>query len=201
MFEIDEILIDPSVPSLRFRCDLKGCRGACCTLPGGKGAPLLDEELEELRKAVPVVRKYLSEEHLAAIDQHGFVGGGPGEFVTTCVGQRACVFVTYEEGIAKCSLEKANFNGELSWRKPLSCHLFPLRVDRGLRDYLRFESLAQCQPALEHGQETDTSLSKFLKDALIRAYGSGWYRRFARLCRRQQSAENIPLMESGRVNA
>lgn len=199
MHTIDEILIDPSIPSMRFRCDLKRCKGACCTIPGGKGAPLLDEELEELRKAVPVVRKYLSEEHLAVIDQQGFVEGGPGEFVTTCVRQRACVFVAYEEGIAKCSLEKAYFNGEISWRKPLSCHLFPLRVDRGLRDYLRFEYLPQCQPALEHGRETDTSLSKFLKDALTRAYGTDWYRRFAKLCRQKMPAEDIPSGKSGRV--
>ncbi len=161
---------------------------------------MLDEEVDELTKALPVVRKYLSSEHIAAIERSGVVEGEPGEFVTACVEQRACVFVTYDDGIAKCSIERAYFNGELSWRKPLSCHLFPLRIDRGLRNQVRFEYFSECQPALEHGQETNTPLSLFVKDALIRAYGAAWYQKLLNLFRSTQSAKSMAAVESGRGN-
>jgi len=187
MIEIQDIVVDPVIPTLRFRCDVKRCKGACCTIPGGRGAPLLDEEIAEIDKVYPVVRKYLSEEHRDIIKDQGMVEGQSGDFVTTCVEGKACVFVTYEDGIARCAIEKAYLNGEITWRKPLSCHLFPIRIDRGLQGQrLRYEHLDDCAPGLEKGSQTDVSLPAFARDALIRAYGQEWYDRFLVYCRSVQ---------------
>lgn len=182
MFQIANITIDPALLSLRFRCDLKRCKGACCTIPGGRGAPLLDNEIDELGKALPHVRQYLSSDNIRVIDQRGFFEGPPGDYATTCVERKACVFVMMENGIAKCSLEHAFLRGEIPWRKPLSCHLFPIRIDRDGNNHIRFEHLEHCEPAHEHGTSTGTHVSDFLREALVRAYGPEWTQRFIDLC-------------------
>ncbi len=191
VFEIQEIAVDPVLPTLRFQCDLKRCKGACCTLPGGQGAPLLDEEIEEIHRAFPVVRKYLSAEHLSVIERDGLFEGSSGDFVTTCVDTRACVFVVVEDGVAKCSFEKAFLNGETDWRKPLSCHLFPIRIDRGMTERIRYEVLPECQPALASGSSNDTLLIDFVAPALKRAFGESWFHQFKEGCStHQRSDEN-----------
>ncbi len=151
-------------------------------MPGPRGAPLTQDEVGELERSFPVIRKYLGQDHLRAIDEHGLVDRSFGEITTTCFEHRACVFVTYENGIAQCSFEKAFFKGEIQWRKPLSCHLFPIRVDHGFNDYLRYESIPECNAALERGERENIELADFLKDSLVRAYGDSWYRDFRKLC-------------------
>ncbi|MEX2089572.1 MAG: DUF3109 family protein [Bacteroidota bacterium] len=183
---VPDILIDSAIPATRFACDLRQCKGACCTMPGHRGAPLMDAEVEEIRKALPVVLRYIPTEHREQIERDGFLQGTQGDWTTACINKRACVFVFQEDGIAHCSFEKAFHNGEISWRKPISCHLFPIRVDNGLQERLRFESLAECQPALERGMREGISLAAFLKDSLTRAYGAEWYEEFLRHCREKQ---------------
>ena len=184
MNENQDIVVDPVIPTLRFRCDVKRCKGACCTIPGGRGAPLLDEEIAEIHRVYPIVRKYLSKEHRDVIEKDGMFEGRSGDFVTTCVGRKACVFVTFEDGIARCAIEKAYLNGEVAWRKPLSCHLFPIRIDRGVQGQrLRYEYLDDCAPGLENGSQTNVALPVFARDALVRAYGQEWYDRFLASCR------------------
>lgn len=182
MFSIHDTKIDPSIAGLRFACNLSRCKGACCTMPGPRGAPLTENEVGEIEKAFPLIKKYLGEDHVKSIDERGLVDRSFGEITTTCFDHRACVFVTYENGIAKCSFEKAFFNNEIGWRKPLSCHLFPIRVDRGFNDYLRYESIPECAPALERGETENIELADFLKEALIRAYDESWYEEFRRTC-------------------
>jgi hypothetical protein len=181
--EIQDIAIDPVIPGLRFRCNVNRCKGACCTIPGGRGAPLLDSEVTEIQGAFPAVRKHLSERHLQVIEERGMFEGEAGNLVTTCVDNEACVFVTYERDIARCSFEKAFLAGEIGWRKPLSCHLFPIRIDRGLQEQIRFEYLEHCRHALDEGAAVNMLFSDFAGDALIRAYGEEWYRRFREYCR------------------
>jgi hypothetical protein len=179
MFLIKETMVDGQIATMKFSCDLGRCKGACCTLQGGRGAPLLDHERDEIRTAYPVVAKYLNPEHLQAIAARGLYEGRAGSYTTACVNDRACVFVTYEDGIARCSFEKAFLNKEISWRKPVSCHLFPIRVDQGPRERLRFEFLAECAPALERGEREGTHLSDYLREALTRVYGPEWYKEFS----------------------
>ncbi|HLF20017.1 MAG TPA: DUF3109 family protein, partial [Bacteroidota bacterium] len=171
--------------------DLNACKGACCTLPGGRGAPLLDSEINEIQKAFPLIQKYLGPDHRHRIEEKGLFEGSDGDYTTPCYKNRACVFVTYEQGIAKCSFEKSFMNGEISWRKPLSCHLFPIRVERGTQDKLRFEFISECIPALDKGNLEDTYLSDFLKEALVRAYGELWYENFLELCDAARSGQTV----------
>ena len=180
---LDQFLIDPGIPKARFACDLGRCKGACCTMPGQRGAPLLDEEIEEIEKAYPVVQKYLSFRHKDTIEERGLVQGRKGDHTTQVVDRNACVFANFEGAIAKCSFEKAYLNGEISWRKPISCHLFPIRVSPGLPTKLRYEEIAECRPAIERGETSQMPLSEFLQTALTRAYGETWYEEFTAYCR------------------
>jgi hypothetical protein len=182
MREIHKTVIDDSVTKLKFACDISTCKGACCTLAGGTGAPLLDEEIEQLERSFPVVKQSLPAEHLEAISRFGLYEGRPGRYATMCYNNRACVFVTYEEGIARCSVEKAFLDGKLQWRKPVSCHLFPIRVDHGAKDLLRYERIPECSPALCRGENEQIYLSSFLKEPLIRSFGFAWYADFQTMC-------------------
>ena len=182
MLSVRNTPIDPTIAEVKFSCDLAQCKGACCTMPGPKGAPLTEEESKEIEKAFPVIKKYLSEEHLDAIDEFGLVERSWGGITTPCFEHRACVFVTYERGIAKCSFETAYYKNEIAWRKPLSCHLFPIRVDHGFTDYLRYETIPECSPALKRGNAENSYLSDFLKDSLVRLHSEAWYSEFQKAC-------------------
>ncbi len=186
---IGKTLIDGQIPGVRFACDLAKCKGACCTMPGYRGAPLLDSELEEIEKAYPVIRKYLSYGHRDVIEERGLFQGRRGDHATQVVEGRACVFVIFEDGIAKCAFEKGFLGDEISWRKPISCHLFPIRVETGLPERLRYEHISQCEPALERGEREKIPLVDFLKSPLIRAYGEEWYAEFLEYCRGKKETD------------
>jgi len=190
MISIDNIQIDESLPRIKFACNVSACRGACCTLPGGLGAPLLDEELAEIDKALPLVEAILPMKHREVIYQYGKYEGTSGSYTTRCINHGACVFVLYENGIAKCAFEKAYFEHTLAWRKPISCQLFPLRADSGWTRQLRYEQISECNPAIDHGVEQNIFLNDFLKDALIRAYGERWYQQFKEVCEWHRSQGN-----------
>jgi hypothetical protein len=177
------------IAGVRFVCDLARCKGACCTMPGARGAPLRERELVEIEKAYPTVRKYLSFRHKDAIEERGLVQGRKGDYTTQVVQNQACVFALFEEGIAKCAFEKAYLNNEIGWRKPISCHLFPIRVTPGVPDLLRFESIAECKPAIERGSSDNLWLSEFLRDSLTRVYGETWYEEFKKYCETRRNGE------------
>ena len=179
---LERFLIDENIPKTEFACDLGQCKGACCTMPGTRGAPLLDQELEEIEKAYPVVRKYLSFRHKDMIDERGFSQGRRGEYTTQVVDGKACVFATFENEIAQCAFEKAYIDHGISWRKPLSCHLFPIRVAAGVLEHLRFEYMAECRPAVERGKRENILLWQFLRTSLVRAYGEEWFEEFSAYC-------------------
>ncbi len=176
------IRVDAQVSHLRFACDLAACKGACCTIPGGTGAPLLADEREQIKQAYSSVSRYLPEAHRAVIEREGLIAGSLEDPVTPCFDDRACVYVMYESGMAKCAFEWAYLREEISWRKPLSCHLFPLRTDGGYDRRLRYEQILECQPALRRGRSENIPLWQFLKEPLIRAYGGEWYQRLVSLC-------------------
>lgn len=188
MFIIGEAIVDRSVANARFACDLGQCKGACCTLSGGRGAPLEDSELDDLRKAYKGARKYIPDSHLKVIERDGFFEGVPGSFATTCVENRACVFVYYEDGIARCAIERAYLNGESAWRKPISCHLFPIRVTTQIGTHVKYEQIAECAAGRARGSETGVPLADFLRDALIRKFGEEWYEQFHESCAMKQKA-------------
>ena len=182
MIEIQKTLVEDNIQGIKFACDTSACKGACCTLQGGQGAPLLDEELEWIKHSFPIIKSYLSQAHLDTIMQSGLFEGEPNAYTTMCFDNRACVFVHYDEGIARCAFEKAFFDGKIKWRKPISCHLFPIRIDRGFTRRLRYERISECNPALENGRQENIFLSNFLKEPLVRAFGSAWYEEFLFNC-------------------
>lgn len=186
MLGIEQAIIDDAIPQIKFACDLSACKGACCTLSGGTGAPLLDDEVEQIEHAFPIVKSSLPKEHLESIAQFGLYEGRSGSYTTICCNNHACVFVLYENGIARCAFEKAFREGKLKWKKPISCHLFPIRASRGVPRRLRYERIAECNSALDRGENEKIFLCNFLKEPLIRAFGLAWYEEFQLTCDRKR---------------
>jgi len=182
MFEIGEAVIDDDAGRVSFCCDLPFCYGACCTLPGGRGAPLEDDEVLEIEKAYPVARQFLGERSIRAIASAGLTEGVNGDFTTPCLGGEECVFVYFERGIARCSFERAFEHGLTDWRKPLSCHLFPLRIRQLGKDVIRYEMIDECAPGRRKGETEKIPLREFLREPLVRRYGEAWYRKFIGYC-------------------
>jgi hypothetical protein len=178
MIVIGEAVVDDAVTSAHFCCDVSTCHGACCTLSGGRGAPLQDQEILEIEKAFPAARQFLSEKSLLAIERQGLYEGGPGDFVTPCIEHRECVFVSFDGAIARCSLEMAFRQGLTGWPKPISCHLFPIRARTFGKMFLRYEEIEECSAGRERGTREGVRLGDFLKDPLTRALGKTWFDRF-----------------------
>lgn len=176
MFVIGDISVHPSVAETKFACDLERCKGACCTFPGGRGAPLRDEEVAELQRAYPVVEAYLPERHRYTIERNGMVEGSPGNYATQCVEGAACVFVLYDGAVAKCAIEQAFLEGRIGWRKPESCHLFPIRRSRDGKS-IHFEYFHECEPALERGRRENIGVHAFSDAPLTRVFGREWTER------------------------
>ncbi len=175
MIIVGNTFVDEAVTSSAFCCDLKACKGACCCLEGGRGAPLTDEEVPLIATAFPFAKEYLDVRSLDVIDREGLVEGYAGSFATVCIGHRECVFVYFDGGIAKCAFERAYNEGKTNWRKPISCHLFPIRLRHLGLTFLRYEQMPECLPAREYGAAANITLVDFLKDPLIRAFGEPWY--------------------------
>jgi len=175
MIEINGILVDNDVIKSNFSCDLKRCKGACCTFPGESGAPLAKEELKEINDILEKVKKYLSPRSLKEIDEFGFYDKIDGDLSTRCIDKKDCVFVIYNGDIAKCAIEKAYFNGDIKYRKPISCQLFPIREGHYGGKYLYYERFQECLPGMRKGVKENIPLLESLEEALKRAYGSKWY--------------------------
>jgi Fe-S-cluster containining protein len=172
---IDKVIVNAEVFTTPFHCDLKQCNGACCTLESEFGAPLSDEEIVKIETILTEALEYLPELNRSVIRSNGFYQRKHGQLLTRSIGNKDCVFVYYSDGVALCAIEKAYFDGRINFRKPLSCHLFPIRVSQFAGDVLRYERFEHCDPALELGKAMNITISQFCKESLERAYGPGWY--------------------------
>lgn len=177
MILIDNVLINEEILSTKFHCDLKNCKGSCCTFPGESGAPVLKDEIGEIEKLYPIFSKYMSETSKEYVKEHGFWEKDGKSLALKCINKRDCVFVFYDGDIAKCSIEKAFHNGEIAFRKPISCHLFPIRVANYGGDYLHYEQFDECEPGRELGKNENYPLLENVKSALIRKYGEEFYKK------------------------
>ncbi len=183
MFIIGEARIDDEVAHTSFCCDLHACKGACCCIEGGRGAPLEDDEVLEIQKAYPAIKQFLSEQSIRVIETSGLFEGTPGDFVTPCIEERDCVYVHYDAaGIARCSFERGFQENLIDWRKPLSCHLFPVRIRKYGNDHIRYEQIGECEGGRRFGEQKNIPLSDFLKESLTRKYGETWYKKFKTHC-------------------
>lgn len=175
MVEIDKILIDDEVIEARFCCDLQKCKGACCTFPGEYGAPLLEEETGLIESNYPKIKKYLSEKSKNYIEEQGLYEGRENYRTTVCIDKRDCVFVYYDNDVALCAFEKAFLNGEIDFRKPISCHLYPIRIKKFGSDLLYYSRIEECTDAVIKGESENIPLLKSLEVSLRRRFGDEWY--------------------------
>ena len=165
---IDGVLVSKEILSTKFTCNLEACKGACCTMKSDFGAPLTNEEIKIIDENLSEILEFLNEKSLNEIKNNGFWEEKENELMTRSIGDEDCVFVYYENDIAKCSIERAYNEDKISFIKPISCHLFPIRVSDFGGDVLRYEKYADCQPALKKGEETDLSILKFCEKPIKR---------------------------------
>ncbi|MCL6524458.1 MAG: DUF3109 family protein [Thermoflavifilum sp.] len=177
MIWIDDVLVEDAVVEARFVCDLSACHGGCC-VDGDAGAPVEQQEIAQIEQAYDVAKAYLPPDHRACIEQKGYVVQDP-EFgtVTPLLPNGMCAYAIVEDGIVKCTLEKAFLTGKSSFRKPLSCHLYPLRVRQiAGRTALLYEPReVLCKPAQILGKKLGIPVFRFVKQALIRKFGEDFY--------------------------
>lgn len=180
MILIDDILISDEVIEKQFVCNLMACKGACC-VEGDSGAPLERNEVAMLERDIAAIRPFITPEGMAAIGEQGvFVEENDDEYTglaTPLIDGQACAYVTHDiNGVASCGIEKAYQAGAISWKKPLSCHLYPLRI----KNYdtviaVNFDDWDICDPACKLGVELQMPVYQFVKEALIRKFGHGFY--------------------------
>ncbi len=178
MFQIGKTVISEEILAEKFVCDLSACKGACC-VEGEAGAPLEDRETAILHELKEEISPFLGAEGRKAIDKQGaYVKGNDGEWETPLVNNRECAYTVFsKEGIAQCGIEKAYKAGAIDWRKPISCHLYPVRV----REYssiigVNYHRWQICNPACSLGESLKVPVYRFVKEALIRKFGETWYR-------------------------
>ena len=177
MILLDNAVISDDIREQFFVCDLGKCKGACC-VEGDLGAPLEAHELKELEDAYATVKPYLSAEGLAAIEQEGlYIKDFEGDYSTTTIGGKECAFAIYDDkNILKCGIEQAYFDGKITFRKPVSCHLYPIRITQyDHYEALNYDRWGICSAACTLGDKLGIPVYKFLKEALIRKYGATWY--------------------------
>ena len=177
MIEINDTVISLELIDSFFCCDLTRCKGECC-IEGDAGAPLEKEEFNILRKILPAVWNDLSPEAKAVINRQG-VGyiDISGDIVTSIVNGRNCVFTYYDaDGTCQCAIEKAYNEGRIDFMKPVSCHLYPVRVKRYKNYYaVNYHQWKVCQAGEILGKQKRIPLYKFLREPLIRKFGEEWY--------------------------
>jgi hypothetical protein len=180
MIVIDNVLISDELLQEQFVCDLVKCKGGCC-VDGDAGAPLEDEEKEMIDAVLPVVKNYLGAESLAEIDKQGnYVWNEEFGWVTPTINGGICVYaVTDDKGIVKCGIEQAYREGNIPWKKPISCHLFPVRIKKSEtadQEYVNYEPREDlCKPACKLGKKLKVPVYEFLKEPLIRKYGEEFF--------------------------
>lgn len=171
-------LISEDIFEKRFVCDLNACKGACCE-QGDSGAPITPEEAAGIEKHYEAIKPYMTGRGKKAVEKQGYsVVDMDGELVTPLVAEyQECAFAKKDkQGIWKCGIEQAYRNGEIPVHKPLSCHLYPIRVKKmRYHDALNYDQWDVCKPACTCGAKLDVPVFRFLKDPLIRAYGKEWY--------------------------
>lgn len=177
MIQIDDKIISLDVFERHFICNLPRCHGECC-VEGESGAPLEDDETLILDAIFPVIKPLLSDKALEIIEKTGtWEIDSDGDKVTPIINGKECVYTYFDnDGTCKCSIEKAFNEGLITFRKPVSCHLYPIRVSK----YAKFEALNYhnwhiCAPARELGAKVGVPLFRFLKDPIVRKYGEAFF--------------------------
>lgn len=178
MIEIDGKLISMDIFEKQFVCDLNACKGACC-VEGDAGAPLELEEVELLEEVLEEVKPFMRKEGVEAVEKEGvFYMDWDNEPVVTLIDGAECAFVTFDQkGTAKCAIEEAHNTGKTNFKKPISCHLYPIRVSKlSAYDALNYNQWHLCNAACKLGEELKVKTYQFLKEPIVRKWGGDFYR-------------------------
>lgn len=177
MFQLRKTIVSEDIIEKDFVCNLSACKGACC-VQGEAGAPLEKDETKILEEIYPKVKPFLRKEGIEAIEKQGtWITSDFDELETPLVNGAECAYVTFDDkGTALCGIEEAYNQGVINWKKPISCHLYPVRV----KDYNEFSAVNYhkwqiCDDACALGKELQVPVYKFVKEALIRKFGESWY--------------------------
>ncbi len=177
MLEIGNEIVSLDLLEEFFSCDLRQCKGACC-IEGDSGAPLTEDEALVIEENFKHYRKYLPEEHLKEIERTGYsVVDSDGDLVTPLVSNRQCAYSFYDrQEVLRCAIEKSYHDGLTRFIKPVSCHLFPVRItEYDTFKAVNYQQISICKSGRECGFRMRLPLYVFLKDPLIRQFGEQWY--------------------------
>ncbi|WP_138430519.1 DUF3109 family protein [Fodinibius saliphilus] len=185
MFRVRNTILSEDIATAKFACDLPKCKGACCVV-GDAGAPVSKDEVSKLEKAYKLLKGKLHPQAQKTVEENGVVyetvSGGRR---LSCRDNEECVFVSYEDDVAYCAIQHAFIKGDIDWEKPLSCHLYPIRLKKiaGV-EYANFDYVEKlCGTACTKGEQEGVYLSEFLKESLIRRYNNSWYNEFKKSCK------------------
>ena len=178
MIDIENTVVSRDILNCFFVCNLSVCKGACC-VQGDSGAPLDRDEVEMLEKVFPKIKPFLRKEGMEAICAQGTsVIDSENDTVTPLIKGKECAYAFFENGIARCAIEKAYYAGATVFRKPVSCHMYPVRIRKYKTfDAVNYDRWEICKPAVEHGEKLQMPLYRFSEEALIRKYGQEWFSR------------------------
>lgn len=181
MIAIDNVLISDAVVEEQFVCDLNKCKGGCCE-DGDAGAPLTKEELKHLNNYYHILLPYMTPEGIAEVEKQGkYIYDTEFGWVTPTINGAICAYGYRDENnMIKCAVEQAYNDGKISWKKPISCHLFPIRISSSDFDpdmeYMNYEPREDlCKAACKLGKQLKVPAYVFLKESIIRMYGEEFY--------------------------
>ena len=177
MVEIEDKIISDELFEKKFVCDLQKCKGGCC-VEGDSGAPLKSREIKEIANNLSIIKSEMSTKGLNSIKNNVFhYVDSDGDKVTKLVDGKECVFVVFDKNnIAKCSIESAYRKNKINVNKPISCHLYPVRIKKyDSFTAVNVDSWHVCKPACECGTELNVPVFKFLKDAIVRSWGLDFF--------------------------
>ncbi|MCC5942387.1 MAG: DUF3109 family protein [Balneolaceae bacterium] len=193
MIRVHDVILSEDIATAKFACNLSRCKGACCVV-GDAGAPVSKEEIPVLRKAFKELKSELNPEAIRVAEEKGVVQGDSNSgYEISCIDSGECIFVQKDDaGVATCAIQSAYYEDRFVWEKPISCHLYPVRLKHiaGF-DYANFEYIPQlCSAGCRRGEDEGIYLADFLKDSLIRRYGIDWYNDFLEACNEVRNGVN-----------
>ncbi len=183
MISLKDTLISDEIASEFFVCNIEKCKGACC-VEGDLGAPLEEDELPILDEIYEEVKPYLTPKAIEVIEKEGtYILDFEGEYSTPTINNRECVYAIYDENkILKCGIEQAYIDGKIDYKKPISCHLYPIRAQKYEKfTALNYDRWSICSDACSFGSELQVPVYKFLEEPLVRKFGEDWYQELCKL--------------------
>ncbi len=182
MIIIDNVVVSDAFLNARFCCNLAHCKGECC-VAGDAGAPIEADEVGQIEDNLEAIKPYMRPEGIRVVEENDVYDyDSSGELVTPLINGEECAFVYFHEnGTALCAIEKAYLEGKCDFQKPISCHLYPIRlVEKDGFTHILYHEWSVCVPAKRKGEQEGLPLYQFLKGPMVRKWGNGWYEKLER---------------------